>query len=282
MKLQFLGTAAAEGWPALFCDCQYCREATRLGGKNIRTRSQSVVDDCLLIDFPADTYWHSLQHKVRLNQIEQLLITHSHEDHFYPLDLLLKMPPYAHAVDSDKMPVLNIYGNEEVIRQMNAALYSVYGEEAQKGWKPWLSLCAVHPFEPFSAGEYQVTPLLSDHMTTEQALFYLIEKNEKRLLYAHDTGAFLTETLDFLRGKRLDAVSLDCTFGAVEWSHGHMGFNENLQLRQWMLENGCADEKTIFVSNHFSHNGTAVYDRMKEIAKNSGIQISYDGMTIEF
>ena len=61
-----------------------------------------------------------------------------------------------------------------------------------------------------------------------------------------------------------------------------MGFNENLQLRQWMLENGCADEKTIFVSNHFSHNGTAVYDRMKEIAKNSGIQISYDGMTIEF
>ena len=55
MKLQYFGTAAAEGWPALFCGCDACRRAREAGGRNIRTRSQALIDDKLLIDFPADT-----------------------------------------------------------------------------------------------------------------------------------------------------------------------------------------------------------------------------------
>ena len=60
MELTYLGTAAAEGFPAMFCNCAHCREARALGGKNIRTRSQALVNDDLLIDFPADTYMHFL------------------------------------------------------------------------------------------------------------------------------------------------------------------------------------------------------------------------------
>lgn len=48
MKIQYLGTAAAEGWPGIFCNCPVCREAVRRGGKNIRSRSQALVDDSLL------------------------------------------------------------------------------------------------------------------------------------------------------------------------------------------------------------------------------------------
>ena len=55
MQFQYLGTAAAEGWPAVFCRCKYCLEAQRLGGKNIRTRSQAIVNDDLLLDLPPDT-----------------------------------------------------------------------------------------------------------------------------------------------------------------------------------------------------------------------------------
>ena len=44
MELQYLGTAAAEGWPALFCDCRICRHARETGGKELRTRTQSLVD----------------------------------------------------------------------------------------------------------------------------------------------------------------------------------------------------------------------------------------------
>lgn len=283
VKLQFLGTAAAEGWPALFCDCPYCREARRLGGKNIRTRSQSIVDDRLLIDFPADTYWHSVRYGVHLEKIEHVLVTHSHEDHFYPLEFLNKRPGFARGYASGDVPQLHLYGNEAVFVRMNDALQSVFGEGGQKQWEPFLKLHLLRPFGAFSIGGYRITPLPCNHMATEQALIYLIEAGGKRLLYAHDTGKFLPETLEFLKGKALSAASLDCTLGALSAPEGgHMGFPENLALRRWMLENGCADENTVFVSNHFSHNGTAVYDKMVEIAKGTGFTISYDGMTITF
>ena len=55
MILTFLGTAAAEGFPAVFCNCDFCKEARRLKGKNIRTRSQTIINDDLLLDLPADT-----------------------------------------------------------------------------------------------------------------------------------------------------------------------------------------------------------------------------------
>ena len=54
MEIQYLGTAAAEGLPALFCDCETCRKARNIGGKEVRTRTQSVVDGKILIDFPPD------------------------------------------------------------------------------------------------------------------------------------------------------------------------------------------------------------------------------------
>lgn len=55
MEIQYLGTAAAEGWPALFCDCDICRRARAAGGKDLRTRTQSMIDGTILIDFPPDT-----------------------------------------------------------------------------------------------------------------------------------------------------------------------------------------------------------------------------------
>lgn len=33
MEIQYLGTAAAEGLPALFCDCETCRKARNIGGE---------------------------------------------------------------------------------------------------------------------------------------------------------------------------------------------------------------------------------------------------------
>ena len=55
MKIRYLGTAAAERTPAMFCNCDVCRRAAALGGKNIQTQTQSLIDDKLLIDFSGDT-----------------------------------------------------------------------------------------------------------------------------------------------------------------------------------------------------------------------------------
>ena len=80
MKLTYLGTAAAEGFPAVFCNCKYCVEARRLKGKNIRTRSQSIVNDDLLIDLPADTYHHFLTNDIDGYKIKPVDVVVTGED----------------------------------------------------------------------------------------------------------------------------------------------------------------------------------------------------------
>jgi len=76
MKVVFLGTGAAEGWPAIFCQCINCRRAKN-AGENIRTRSSILINADLKIDFPPDTYYHVLKHGVELAAVENLLITHT-------------------------------------------------------------------------------------------------------------------------------------------------------------------------------------------------------------
>ena len=93
MKIKYLGTAAAEGWPALFCDCPSCQMARELGGKNIRTRAQAVVDGRLLIDFGPDTYLHVIRDGLKLHEINHCIVTHGHCDHFYATDLMMKARP---------------------------------------------------------------------------------------------------------------------------------------------------------------------------------------------
>ena len=68
MKLLYLGTAAAEGLPASFCNCAICENARRVGGREVRSRAQLLVDGELLIDFPPDTYYHCLLHGLYLGR----------------------------------------------------------------------------------------------------------------------------------------------------------------------------------------------------------------------
>ena len=64
MKIKYLGTAAYEGVPSLFCGCETCKKSLEAGGKNLRTRSQALIDGQLLIDFPPDTLVHSQTYKL--------------------------------------------------------------------------------------------------------------------------------------------------------------------------------------------------------------------------
>jgi len=112
MKFKYLGTAAAEGIPAIYCNCEVCQTARKLGGRELRSRSQALVDDKLLIDFPCDTYWHAITYGIDLTKIKHILITHSHNDHFYPLDMAYIRKSFAHLPD-DFEPV-TVYGNQEI------------------------------------------------------------------------------------------------------------------------------------------------------------------------
>ena len=81
MKFTFLGTAASNGYPALFCQCHLCAAAWTLGGKNLRKRSAALINDDLLIDLGPDILMASQLHNVPLTNVQYCLQTHPHSDH---------------------------------------------------------------------------------------------------------------------------------------------------------------------------------------------------------
>ena len=83
MRLFFLGTAAGEGYPSIFCECDNCREARARGGRNLRLRSALLVNDDLLLDMGPDLVAAAHRYNLRFSTIRTALITHAHGDHFH-------------------------------------------------------------------------------------------------------------------------------------------------------------------------------------------------------
>ena len=68
------------------------QKSRALGGRNLRTRSQALVNDELLIDFNADSYWHFIQYNIDWERVCGCIITHSHPDHLYPAEVEIAKP----------------------------------------------------------------------------------------------------------------------------------------------------------------------------------------------
>lgn len=279
MTLRYLGTAAAEGVPGIFCDCAVCRQARRAGGRNIRTRSQAVVDETLLIDLPADTYLHVLHYGLDLKKIKSLLLTHSHADHLYPAELYMRRDGFAHTRSGAKLPWLTLFASGGTRRAL-AAFFT--GKDQTDRCR--LKIRSVRAFEPFETAGYRVTPLAADHDESTEPLIYMIEKSGKSLLYANDTGYFPEATWSFLEKTkpRFSMVSLDCTGIMINYKTNHMGLDGAADVKQRMLEAGLADETTRWYVNHFSHNGLVNYDTLVPLAKEKGFEVSYDNLSVEF
>lgn len=271
MKIQWLGTAAAEGWPAMFCQCDACIEAQRRGGRNIRSRSGALIDENLLIDLNPDLLYQKQRFELDLGKVEDIVVTHFHSDHLTPRYLGLMFPVMAHR--KSEKPI-RIHGSARVLAMLEDHGGRVELIETKNG-------------ESFEAGGKLVTPLPAVHGGPDsQAQFYLIRKGGAAILYAHDTDLFCDEAWAILEReikKPISLLSVDCTNGPLPHANyrGHMGFEQDVEIRRLLMEKGLADEKTVFVSNHFSHNGHVLYEEASERMKGEGFLISYDGMTEE-
>jgi phosphoribosyl 1,2-cyclic phosphate phosphodiesterase len=274
MKIKYLGTAAAEGWPGVFCACEACKKARKNGGNDIRTRSSALINDSLMVDFPPDSYYHAIKFGIDLSELKHLVITHSHEDHFYPDDLALRRSVFAHLEDSS---VLDIYGNKAVNAIMAELLALPYD------LSKYIKSHMVPPFETFKAGDIKVTPLLALHNRKEDCYIYIFEdKDGKCILYGNDTGIFPEATWEYIEGYHFDLVSLDCTMGPRSDGNNHMGIPDNIKVKDRLNKIGCADDTTKFILTHFSHNGGLLYDELVEAARPHGFEIAYDGFEVEF
>ena len=275
MKIQFLGTAAAEGIPALFCTCDVCRKVRKSGGKDVRSRCQTLIDDELIIDFGPDTYHHCLTYGVDLSQIRDCIVTHVHQDHFYPAELTYLRPPFAE-VPAD-YPLFRVWGSEDVGLKV---------EEIFANPKIRAEYHEIKPFVPVEIAGHTVTPLKATH-GTDHPYVYLIQKDDKCILYAHDSGIFPDETWDYLAGLKLhiDLISFDCSGGTEDdlSYRSHMCLGRNVRCRERLQSMGLVDDTTRCFVNHFSHNGKDVlWEDLEPQARAAGFEVTYDGLVTEF
>lgn len=278
MKIEYLGTAAAEGTPAPFCECDVCEYARAHGGKNIRSRTQVLIDETLLIDFCPDTFWHTVRDGKKLCYLDGCLITHTHSDHFSPKELFWCVKSVAQM----KTPKsFHIYGSEDVMNFLRAEKYDVdvIGLEKEGG----ITLHPLQLFVPCDVAGYRVTPLKADHPTKGPFIF-IIEKDGKSLFHATDTGMLPEETWEYLAtiDTVFDVVSYDATYLLREADNRfHMNLKGNAAMRERLVSLGRVNADTKHVLLHFSHKGTLSHDALESVAQARGFIPAFDGMTVE-
>lgn len=279
MKVKILGSGGGESFPASFCSCAHCEQARKAGGKSLRTLSQTLIGDDLLIDFPSDTDSHCLRYGLNLGKIENVLITHAHLDHFLPTAVNYRGGFGAHNMPCEK---IYFYGPTN-LEKMFDAVHSVYGIAASV--RENVCFVALEDKKPVQIGAYTVTALTAAHAPQLGSLNYVIERDGKSLLYLLDSGYPTEETLAYLERRKqvFDCVIMDATMGVAPAKTYiyHMGFEEDKALKEELLQRKIADKHTKFIATHFTHNKAETHDKIEAIFAGTDIVTAYDGYETE-
>lgn len=273
MRLKFLGTAAAEGVPAVFCNCPTCKRARSAGGKDIRTRSQILIDDDTLFDFPMDTYMHSLRFSVDLSAVKRVLITHSHLDHCYPQEFCLRGGPFAHGMTESSVTV---FCDDKVKAMFLSDIAREVRPEVERG----ISVRTLKPFDELTDGDMRIIALPASHTVGEDCLVYYLERDGAGALLMNDTGVLDRSVFERLKNMKVNVrvAALDCTYGAKRNGPGrHMGLFDVADQKALMEDVGLINADTQVIATHLSHNTDLDYAGISAAAKPLGIFVAYDG-----
>ncbi len=305
MDLLVCGSGAAEGWPAVFCSCGPCAGARRRGGKDLRSRTGYMLGDKIRIDLSPDSHSHQLRFGLDYSRLEALLISHAHEDHWLPYELYYRQPGFSKVPES---ALLAVYGNAMVQERLVAQI----GADEERFRYRFHRAAAFAPIQlPDDVSAY---PIPADHDARQECFNYLLEvelsasrrvdewTSERsgrspstgpfvdsstpreepmaRLLIGHDTGWYEEPSWDFLRGKPLDVVLLDCTGGPQGTRRGHMSCAVVCEFRDRLREQGSLAPEARVIATHFSHNGGWLHEELEAYLTPRGIEVSYDGMSV--
>lgn len=281
MFLKVLGSAAAEGWPAIFCRCDYCQEARRRGGKDLRRRTSYQLGEQIHVDFGPDSYSSALAFDLDYALLRHLFVTHAHSDHWFPEELRMRREGFSRRLEGT---VLTIHGNSHV----EAGLQEL-GEEYSE---LFLQFCRVEPFERITLDEdWSVVGFPASHSSDDElALNYLFTWRGRNVVIGNDTGWWEPAVWEFLQTVPLHLVVMDCTSGplgpgprdaAHSWvgTH-HLNCEWVVEVRDELQRRGALADDCTFVANHFSHNGGWLHSDLEAFFLPKDIQVGFDGMEL--
>jgi len=196
VRLLFLGTGPASGWPA------YGYE------KEKRRRPSTYALECgetkLFMDVGS---WEAVADGVEImKRVDAVLLSHAHVDHWGGVNFLRWGP---------ELPTFSIQETFD---------HPYFKEIRDKPFS--LKLVPVKPFETFRVGEVKVTPFPLRHVIP--ATGFLVECEDKSLAYALDTRWLPEESFEFLKG-RADYLIVDAALPRGG-EGGHNSYDMALKL----------------------------------------------------
>ena len=283
--LLILGSAAAEGIPAFFCDCRVCREAARRGGRETRMRTSYNIGGVLQIDFGPDAMQAFQGHRDRLMSIRHILFTHAHGDHLLPSQLCY----HGEGFCGTPSPEILVHGSEPTIRRIRGDLESAApGVGADERLRR--ARIATRVFRPPEIVELpdigaRIHALPADHAPDLDAAVFLVEICGRSFLIGNDTGILPDATwkaLAALRGEvRIDVAVLDNTGGFLhDWRSGHMGANAVMETFDRLDGLGLLSAGCVRAVNHFSHTSGGTHAELCAFWEPRGIVVGYDGLVL--
>lgn len=319
MQVTFLGTGAAEGYPAIWCRCERCAIARSRGGPNLRFRSSILVNDDLLVDPGPDLVASSIRHGLDLADVQAILITHLHDDHVDPMALYWRatgfaVPPLPEALVVGTAPTLRRLHDRKGVPLSDTSTRT-RRHVASAGDRLVISTGGPHPVDPRARPErtlsrsgvpetgparrYEVAVVPASHAgDDEDAAFFAIRQvtgpetdgrhggDAPAVLYATDTGPFSErawEILDDLGrdGWRYDTVIIDSTHGTGKPGTAHMNVGQVAWHHDELARRDLCRRGARRMAHHFSHNGTPPHEDLVAHLAPTGIVPSYDGLVID-
>ncbi|RMD58926.1 hypothetical protein D6833_12235 [Candidatus Parcubacteria bacterium] len=253
MQITFLGTGAAEGIPAMGCDCEHCTRARQEGGKLLRERNAILLQlpgYNMLVEAPPDI--RGLINKYQVTDLQGILATHATYEHIGGIKEFEYWPA---PLDFLAEPTLF-----EVIRRDH--------------WTERLDDLMFHiPYYAGAAlyfGQFSLIPFAARR---RQPIFGLsIRVGDKRVIYA---SSMPSRTTNYARCLMAGADVLIVNTPTLQPpKEDHITVVEAVQLKQQV----SAKQLVLTYINHRN----LPHDELEQFVQQfPGVVVAYDGMCLE-
>lgn len=287
----FLGTGAAEGFPNPFCRCEACLAAQRSADPRLkRRRSALLLNDETMIDFGPDAMFACAAYGASLHELRNVFLTHSHEDHFSYWNLAymimsetwgdryisMYMSREARGLIEQFIDFGKHCGHPDVESQLQAT---------EKHYR----LVTLEPFRTYRIDGMNVMAVYGRHSgfaAGEGSLNYYFETPQQgNVFYASDTGRLYDGTYEALRGKQLDTLIIEGSFGKkpLDPASGHLWQETLCEAIDRLSAQGTITAATQIYVTHIAHHGQYThYDYEAYLQSRYGdkIHVAYDGLRV--
>ena len=254
MRIQVLGSGAADGWPNPWCGCASCRAAIEQGV--VRGQTSVLVDGRLLLDLGPVVGLSAAAARVSLRDVDTVCVTHRHVDHHFAQAWVWRY--WARGA-----------------RPLTVVAPPLVLTDAKPHLDDLTTLAAL-PGDVLDVNGFTVRPLDAQH--PEDAVNYDVTAPDgTRLLYGTDTGVLLDATVEALRDRAFDVVLLELA-GTPIPSH--------LTLETWpqqvarLREVGAVTDATDVVAIHVGHDNPPPDELDRRLAE-LGSRAARDGDVID-